>query len=272
MRYTDKKLIISGNVVELYTYDEKIRIDPLPQSRPGKPKERFSKNDERTDSSLHRSKKQLKRLINANVGFHKDEAGKLYKPVFVTLTFKENVIDVDQANYEFTKFIQRLNFQLFKERISHLMYVVAIEFQKRGAVHYHVVFFNLPFVYKIRDRLGKIWGGGMVDAQSVKNTIHDVGNYLTKYMTKEQSDPRLCGKKSYFSSKNLYKPVTIKDPAKIFAIMHFIDAKEKQYERRVENPEYGPPYRYEIYNVRDSGYIEGVLALFVKSDYFGSQL
>lgn len=88
-----------------------------------------------------------------------DEGGKVFIPIFIILTFAENITNTETANYEFTKFIQRFNYEIIHKK-SYLQYSVVIEFQKRGAIHYHVVFYNLPFVKDLKSKLLKLWGNG----------------------------------------------------------------------------------------------------------------
>lgn len=274
VRFSREKLIISGNIFEYYLYDEPVRIDPLPQSKNTLPASRFAKEKktEREAFSLYRSRKQLIRLANANVGINLKDDNTPFKPIFITFTFAENIQDVKKANYCFTTFTQRFNYELFEKKKCILKYIVSIEFQERGAVHYHAVYFNLPYRKNLKIIVRKIWRHGHIKIKTIENDIHDVGNYLTKYITKEHSDSRLVGKKSYFSSKNLIKPATIKDPAKVKAIMSFIKPEEIQYEHYYDNPIYGPAYQYKKYNVEDSGFVKGVLDLFVKRGYVDEKL
>jgi hypothetical protein len=273
VRYTRQKLIISGTVFERSDYDAPVRIDPLPQSKTTFPIIRDrERRKQRQGTSIYRSKKRLKRLINANVGFHIKKNKKPYKPIFITFTFKENLCDLKIANYTFTKFIQRFNYELFDLKKSILKYVVAVEFQKRGAIHYHVVFFNLPYRKGMKGIVSELWGEGFIKVETVKNTIHDVGNYLTKYMTKELADPRLVGKKCYFSSQNLFKPIVIKDPEKVAFIIRLLKPEQVVYERIVESSGYGPGYKYQIYNVENPGFVRGILDLFVRPGYFDGKL
>ena len=54
-----------------------------------------------------------------------------------------------------------------------------IEKQERGSIHYHVIFFGLPYIKK--PELQEIWNKGFV-----KNGIEkfgSLGRYLIKYMT-----------------------------------------------------------------------------------------
>lgn len=205
MRY-NAKVIVAGNVIELYEYEKEIRTGKdsdmdKPVGRKGKRKEGLEWIDEdakatreknRADA-LQRARKNLRRLINANV----DAWGERVK--FFTLTFKENVQDIKMANYEFKKFRQRLEYHLGLK----LKYVAVIEFQKRGAIHYHMIMFNMPYVPHAD--LERIWGHGFVKVNAI-DEVDNVGAYVTKYMTKDNDDERLKGEKCYFSSRGLIKP------------------------------------------------------------------
>lgn len=268
VQYTSQKLILSGNVFELYSYEMPILIDPIPQNK----KHYVTSGNEprkerREESSLYRAKQQLRRLVNANAGFHFRTDGTPFLPIFITFTFRDNVTELKQANAIYTKFIQRFNYDLFREKRSILKYIVSVEFQKRGAVHYHAIFFNIPYRRGLKDSVSDIWGEGFVRVESIRKNINDVGNYLTKYMTKEQFDSRLVGKKCYFSSRNLYRPYIIKDPRKIALIMRFIKPEQKVFERSVDDPSYGPGYLYQKYNVDNPGFVQGTIDLIVKGRY-----
>lgn len=84
---------------------------------------------------------------------------------FMTLTFKENIQDITYTNYEFNKFIKRLNFYLYHEKKQKLKYLAVWENQKRGAIHYHIIFFDFPFI-KTKD-LQEIWGHGFVKINKI---------------------------------------------------------------------------------------------------------
>lgn len=128
----------------------------------------------------------------------------------MTLTFAENVTCLDYANKEFKKFIQRLN--RFVRLDLGIQYAGVIEFQKRGAVHYHIVFFNLPYI-KNAD-LRRIWGHGWVKVNRIKH-VDNLGAYVVKYMSKDLSDDRLRGRKSYLCSQGLERPTEIKEDERV---------------------------------------------------------
>ena len=191
--YSDK-VVVSGNIVELYEYENSIVLGETNNmygrsiSASEEDKARHRKY------TLARANRELRRIINANAYAWGE------KPKFVTLTFAENVQDVKQANYEFKLFRQRLEYLLKLK----LKYVVKIEFQKRGAIHYHVVFFNLPYVQA--DFLASVWRNGFIKVNAIDH-VDNIGAYVTKYMTKDADDDRLQGQKSYFTSRGLIKPV-----------------------------------------------------------------
>lgn len=205
------KIIISGNVIEVYRY-ERMPIFGNDKKADRKDVEEYI-DKEKQDYQTHndrRSKWNFIRLTNANFGAHSK---------FITLTFADNVQDLDQAHKEFDKFIKRM-----RRRYGKFKYAVAIEFQKRGAVHYHMMS-DLPYIPK--QELAKIWGQGFVRINDIKH-VDNVGAYLSKYMTKgDGRDPRLRGRKMYLTSKNLDRPLVLKgDDADL--IIEQYDLKNKK--------------------------------------------
>lgn len=202
-----QKIVMSGTICEYYDYSigygtGYTLTDEEKAKRGRKRGEKSESYEENREKVINRAKRDLRRLINSNVNQYGDEI----TPKFVTLTFEENITDVRTANYEFTKFIKRLNYRMFGEKKAILKYSVVPEFQKRGAVHYHVVFYNLPYLKA--DLLSEIWGNGFIKVNKLKN-VDNIGAYVTKYMSKEASDERLEGEKLHFSSRGLYKPVEL---------------------------------------------------------------
>ena len=56
------------------------------------------------------------------------------KSQFLTLTFAENVTDIDYANKKFSYYVDQVR-RVYKD----FRYLCIPEFQKRGAVHYHLL-------------------------------------------------------------------------------------------------------------------------------------
>jgi hypothetical protein len=194
-------VIQSGHILEVYEYRSGVmglRDDDIVISREGG-RDKEGQEDRKAEyrqTVNHKAREKVRRLINANFDEHS---------LFVTLTFAENMTDIEYANYELKKFLQKM-----KRRQKNFAYVAVIEFQKRGAVHYHMLC-NLHLEWTTHKELQKherelaaIWGNGFVDIGYRKND--NAGAYLIKYMSKEHNDERLNGKKRYFFSRNLKQP------------------------------------------------------------------
>lgn len=197
------KYVVSGSVVERYTYEKNQFVGFEPKNKNGK-NTKGLKSEENRAISLGRSRKTVMRTINSNPCLNK----------FLTLTFEENVTDLNYSNNELKKWIDRVNYQVFHTKKREMKYVAVIEFQKRGAVHYHILC-NMPYIDV--NSLAKIWGHGFIKLNKIKgdkerfgsDECDNVGAYVCKYMTKDNDDDRLKSRKSYLMSQNLDKPQEI---------------------------------------------------------------
>lgn len=206
----DVKIYRSGNTLEVIEFGRPIMKPPeiMKDIRTGRSSS-ASDDDKLLNryKVMKRARTDLRRLIQANSGQYIDNKGRPYKPVFLTLTFAENVQDFDTANHEFKLFIMRLgNVVGNRKERSCLKYVVVPEFQKRGAIHYHLLIFNLPFIKA--SKIAEIWRNGHIKINAI-DEVDNVGAYVCKYMGKDLDDERLRGKKCYFSSRGLFKPEEI---------------------------------------------------------------
>lgn len=197
------KYVVSGSVIERYTYEKNQFVGFEPKNKNGKNKNGITTSENRA-FSLGRARKIVMRTINSNPCLNK----------FLTLTFEENITDLDYANNELKKWIKRVNYQVFKTKKSEMKYVAVIEFQKRGAVHYHILC-NLPYIDV--NSLAETWGHGFIKLNRIKgdkgrfgsDECDNVGAYVCKYMTKDNDDERLIGRNTYLMSRNLDKPQEI---------------------------------------------------------------
>lgn len=138
--------------------------------------------------STHRARNELIDKINAN--FTSGDK-------FLTLTYAENMQDITKAKRHINDFFRKV-----REKYSSLKYAYVIEFQKRGAIHFHVIM-NTPY-FKAK-LIEDMWGRGFVKINRISH-VKNVGAYVVKYMTKEGVDERLIGKKLYQTSQNCIKP------------------------------------------------------------------
>lgn len=170
------------------------------------------------------------------------------KTKFITLTFKENINDVSYTNKEFSKFIKRLNYYLYKEKKQLLKYIAVWELQERGAIHYHVIFFSLPYIKN--SELQKIWGYGFVKINRIDvDSKENRGRYVSKYFSKN-IDIKTYKQKSFFKSQNLIQPKVRKynsyEPIKIKDNIIF----SKEYNRKIPEIQDGKIISYNDSKVR----------------------
>jgi len=227
------KVIISGKLVESMQFTEPIfkwgscgesKSKPTSHSSIDKTIEEVERDYRK--EHLAGKKRELERLAYCN--FDNNYA------TLITLTYKNNIQDLDIANRDFSNFIKRLKYVLEKYNYPYkgfkLKYIAKPEFQERGAVHYHLLC-NLkafPFAKKnVRDwkkqgtlkpewdieyNLQSIWcgcaeGKGVADLEQIDNGMITVISYLTDYMVKQFQDERFINRKSYFTSRLLEKPI-----------------------------------------------------------------
>lgn len=258
---TYKKIVISGNVLEVYEmenepyqntewYQQKTENTPewieewaeelknrteeeiLEDMSVGQKILYYEEQNRRAGRNITRTRNMVRRLVLANF-----DAGSK----FVTFTFAENVKDIDQANREWKKFVQRL-----RRRYGDFKYLSVIEFQKRGAVHYHMIS-DLPYVKK--KELQEIWGQGFVKINRISH-VDNVGAYIVKYMTKDLHDERLCGKKAYQCSKGLDRPITVRgEMAEELYEMYCLEQKKEVF-RNFYLSEHHGLISYKEYNLK----------------------
>lgn len=262
------RIVLSGNILEVFNYSQPIGYQLIST---GKKVEHFPRRDrdkqEITASSLSRTKNRLMRLINANCNRWPDLNHKPIKPLFLTYTFKDNLTDINLANTYYTNYIKRLNYHHFAN--DRVRYVVVPEFQKRGAVHYHAVFFNLVVNTRSEFRNGhhaSLWSHGFIKTKKI-DSVPNIGIYMTKYFTKSNIDKRLVGRRKYFSSRGLHKPTVITYPPVANQIVDFLESlytpintyRCEPTEKTPHSPE--NPFSCATYNLPDKDLHE-LLALY----------
>lgn len=217
-----RKVIISGNVVEIYDY-EKAVDKTCEQRKVGRGNSSFTTEETKRENRkkvANRARNYVKRKANANPQLNK----------FLTLTYKENMTDVNKARKDFDKFVKRV-----KTRYKDFSYIAVPEFQKRGALHFHLLC-NLPFVNV--HELAQVWGYGYIKINRLDN-VDNVGAYITKYMTKENIDERLIGRKCYSMSKGLNEPSIYTDETDIENILAHLETVKRINTYSYETEHYG---------------------------------
>jgi len=158
--------------------------------------------------TLRRNTAKLWRLYNCNKGQYKQ------KDKFMTLTFRELPQTIDEADYELNKFIKRLKYYC-KKKFEYLgIRELQLTFDRNG-IHYHIIFFGLPYIK--HSELLKLWCYGNpyqdkqkpsgVNIKAINEGYKEMSNYLTSYQLKDILDHDFVkGKYTLLKSMNLIQP------------------------------------------------------------------
>lgn len=230
--------ILSGDKFELFIYEKKFHYDFSSNAKPSHQPVSEERRKKNFQKSCSRTKAMIKRLIVENFGRWEDEKGKAYISKFLTLTFAENIQDLTEAHELYKLFMKKLNYELFGTKRSIIQYLAVIEFQKRGAIHYHVVFFNLPFIDRVYDVLNRLWGHGFLILKPVNDSEH-AANYLTKYLSKDFDDKRFYGRKKYLRSRDLRNFLLLKDQKDIRELYPMLPPESRVFKRVFDHERLG---------------------------------
>jgi len=212
-----QKTIESGNTTEILHFINYITVNenniPNPNGRNGNgeilSEEEFNtKKKKNRTRTLQRNTAKLWRLYLCNKGQYKE------KDKFMTLTFRNLPKTIDLADYELKKFIQRLKYYS-KSNIEYLgIRELQMTFDRYG-IHYHIIFFNLPYIP--HSMLLKLWCKTNpyqdnkkppgVNIKAINQGYEEMSNYLTSYQLKEIIENDFIeGKYTLLKSNGLIKP------------------------------------------------------------------
>lgn len=137
------------------------------------------------DRAVRRARSRMRKLILSTKADH-----------LLTLTYRNNMTDFDQAYIDLTKFIR-----LVRKDIPRWIYIAVAEKQKRGAWHWHLAVAGRQDVNLIRRAWLKVVLDGNIDVNPPKgNAQHRqllLVNYLSKYLAKTfaENDHQLNAKR-----------------------------------------------------------------------------
>ncbi|MCU5009076.1 Rep protein [Bacillus paranthracis] len=239
------KVVVSGGVIEVYKFQDTIfrgyeskrsgggiaeYLDVDHET--GEIIEKDSRVENRGRSNI-RARNNIRRLALANFS---------NKSKFLTLTFKENMTDITKANERFKEFVKRMR----KHEQKDFKYLSVIEFQKRGAIHYHML---CDLKYVKAKRIEELWGHGFIKINRITH-VDNIGAYVVKYMTKEDADERLIGKKMYQCSRGLEKPKELIGKKAEYVLAQLEkEGKKIAYSSEYENKQTGNKIEYREYNL-----------------------
>ncbi len=212
----DVKLVDCGSYVQVYFYEDrkmknkgkkdfddlnlnKINIDEM-----------FEEDSSNTNKKNELCTIELKNIVRSKLECQRlAKANMTEWETFITLTFEENIKDINVAYKRFKYFVDKVR-RVKKD----FKYLCITEFQKRGAIHYHMLcnisINDTTLIYAQEDNKKfkhiKYWLDGFSSVEPLKNDPKKVIGYIAKYMTKD-IDNRLFGRRRYFNSINLNKPI-----------------------------------------------------------------
>lgn len=196
-----EKVTRSGTLLEHWHYERspatpkgraRDRINPL--------KERYRKHARRRPDNIRRASSAFRRLVRANLVGAKN-------PALLTLTMLQE-LPLKSSSKLLTIFFARCRKRFGKQ----FKYIAVPEFQKRGAVHFHALIWNLPKEKISNERttreIQRLWCAGFIDLIETDGSPKLAG-YLSKYLSKSMSDIRIGGEKAYHTSRNILRPMSI---------------------------------------------------------------
>jgi hypothetical protein len=227
---------LSGDYVEMWTYEKPIFIH-VSGGYPISDQRKYS-NEYLKKQSMLRAQQNIKRTILANWGQYSGCTTK-----FLTLTFADDVTERKKANIYFDRFKKRL-----QRRYGKLYYIAVPEKQKDidfhgqkkqygGSWHYHVIFFNLPYVHW--KKLITLWQYGGIYIEKVHNALH-CSRYIAKYLTKTA---RSKNEKSVYMSQGLYRAETV------YGLPSYLTGDDKKLYSREYQGEYVGRVQYACWYV-----------------------
>jgi len=205
------KVISYGDIVELYEYEGNVKTSGRKKrtdekqsgdtdfSNSGKAVQAEEKQKKvRRKGDVKRALLAFKRLVLSNLG-------KSDVPVLISLTYAENFKDVRLAHKDFNAFARNVRNKLDKS----IRYICVAEFQERGAIHFHSLFWGISDELVREERntrfFARLWGRGFVDVVKTDGN-EKIAGYLAKYMGKTFADIRLGGFRAYNASRNVRRP------------------------------------------------------------------
>jgi len=175
----------------------------VPQESPPKAPKKSSRESK---TRFDMSPEQLERCAIRAKKMVREKCLMLGADRMFTLTYRENMQDRDLAYKHLEKFARFCN-----KQFGDFPYVAVMEYQKRGACHFHIAtnrFFNVAIMRCLWHRASKDTGAVNVTSPRTGGKWNRVkiSRYLAKYMLKDQEAGGINTKR-FSSSRGIPKPV-----------------------------------------------------------------
>lgn len=202
-----KKIVISGDVIDIYEYSKPFRCDFEKTIVKSNPNDTDVTEIEKKNYNLSRARSKIRNLIWCNITPYTK---------LITLTTKDTMLNPTEFKEVYLKnFFRNMTRKGYK-----LNYLYVLEHQSKrgkregnkGSIHAHIVVFNeekIPF-----DVLKDSWNYGSVDIQLLKglksknkDLVKNAAAYICKYISKDTLAE--WGQHCFDSSKGLKRPQEI---------------------------------------------------------------
>ncbi|WP_375199114.1 rolling circle replication-associated protein [Cupriavidus metallidurans] len=196
IHYPDGMSEVVGYQVNVHKHLADIRA--FPKAARGESEDR----EKSIDVACRRARKTIRLKLKAIRADH-----------LLTLTYRKNMQDHERAQRDLQKFVRRVS-KLTSNALRGFKYVLVLEYQERGAIHFHIGVHGWQNVKVLR----AIWyeivgrGEGQINVRGPKTPgdqrvrgVHQLAQYLSKYITKDATASAL-NKKRYWASKGIEVP------------------------------------------------------------------
>lgn len=128
-------------------------------------------------NSVKQTMRKLRRLVACNFDGGDNQ-------LWITLTFRENILDSNEAYRFFDVFMKRL-----RRNYDNLLYISVIEPQASGRWHFHLLLKDISGknLFIKNSKIAELWGQGFTKTNRVKNS-DNVANYLMAYLSDLEYD------------------------------------------------------------------------------------
>ena len=147
---------------------------------------------------------QVRNTLRAKANIRRDLLSISADRMF-TLTYKENMQSREQALEDFERFVRKV-----KVACPEWQSLAVLEYQKRGACHFHVAVSGYYDVVVLRRLWQSVVGEGAVNVSYKPdgrgNAVSKLSSYMSKYLEKSIDEGRKPGEHRYFRSHGIERP------------------------------------------------------------------
>ena len=206
------KIIECGSRMEIYKYQGYVTTGKESTNATGRGGKAELSEEQKANNKkdsrvkvLNEARNKIVRLISCNPDMQ----------TFITITYKDNFQDLKKSKEHIRIFFKKLRVDY-----PNIKYLYVLEFQERGAIHYHIlsnIKIDIPMCRSKKSQKQKdlenyfkkhYWSNrGFVDIRRLDiEGISNVAKYVSAYLVKDLLSIDLQGNKIYGYSKNLNKP------------------------------------------------------------------